>query len=274
MKLFLDFLVFLIVEIFNNVIWSMTQHQMSQANTHSTPGGSSKKTGFFSSLSSTSTNRGIGHEFAAEDTKIQIYYSGTITVIYIKYEDIQLNGTYELDKFKQHIRDVCKFEAEDEFTMKWVDEEGDPCTIGSQMELDEAIRLYYLNKENELVVHVFANVPQKAGMQCVGEDRSIYRRGARRWRKVYLVNGHKYQAKRFAKSALCRVCGERIWGLGRQGYKCLECKIMVHKRCHRFIMTNCTQTQQIQKMESEAKMTYSPSLTKIYQEKDSGNDSK
>ena len=26
--------------------------------------------------------------------------------------------------------------------MKWVDEEGDPCIIQSQVELDEAIRLY------------------------------------------------------------------------------------------------------------------------------------
>ena len=26
---------------------------------------------------------------------------------------------------------------------------------------------------------------------------SIYRRGARRWRKVYKVNGHIFQAKRF-----------------------------------------------------------------------------
>lgn len=37
--------------------------------------------------------------------------------------------------------------------MKWVDEENDPCTISSQMELDEAIRLYELNKEAELVIH-------------------------------------------------------------------------------------------------------------------------
>ena len=78
-------------------------------------------------------------------------------------------------------------------------------------------------------------------MQCVGEDRSIYRRGARRWRKIYLVNGHKYQAKRFARTALCKVCQDRIWGLGRQGYKCLECKIMVHKRCHKFITLECNE---------------------------------
>jgi hypothetical protein len=40
-------------------------------------------------------------------------------------------------------------------------------------------------------------------------------------------------------TALCKVCNDRIWGLGRQGYKCLECKIMVHKRCHKSILTQC-----------------------------------
>lgn len=71
---------------------------------------------------------------------------------------------------------------------------------------------------------VFPNVPAAPGMLCDGEDRkfqvtlfqiilllieltnfyyfwiflgSIYRRGARRWRKLYRVNGHIFQAKRF-----------------------------------------------------------------------------
>ena len=30
---------------------------------------------------------------------------------------------------------------------------GDPCTISTQEELDEAIRLYELNRDSELVVH-------------------------------------------------------------------------------------------------------------------------
>lgn len=39
------------------------------------------------------------------------------------------------------------------FTMKWVDEENDPCTISTQLELDEAIRLYEINRDSELVIH-------------------------------------------------------------------------------------------------------------------------
>ena len=66
-----------------------------------------------------------------------------------------------------------------------MDEDGDPCTISSQMELDEAIRLYDLNKEAELKIHIFPNRPEAPGMPCTGEDKNMYRRGARRWRKFY-----------------------------------------------------------------------------------------
>ncbi|EMP25960.1 Protein kinase C zeta type [Chelonia mydas] len=68
---------------------------------------------------------------------------------------------------------------------------------------------------------------------------SIYRRGARRWRKLYRVNGHLFQAKRFNRRAYCGQCSERIWGLGRQGYKCINCKLLVHKRCHILVPLTC-----------------------------------
>jgi atypical protein kinase C iota type len=100
---------------------------------------------------------------------------------------------------------------------RWVDEEGDPCIVQSQTELDEAIRLYevhqeaelmlmvvelmlmlmlQVHKEAELTVHVFPGLPPAAGQLCHGEDRSIYRRGARRWRKMYKVNGHIFQVSK------------------------------------------------------------------------------
>ncbi|CAB3230144.1 unnamed protein product [Arctia plantaginis] len=48
---------------------------------------------------------------------------------------------------------MCRFLPDQVFTMKWVDEEGDPCTISTQLELDEALRLYELNRDSELTVH-------------------------------------------------------------------------------------------------------------------------
>ncbi|KAF2988375.1 hypothetical protein EK904_001347 [Melospiza melodia maxima] len=68
---------------------------------------------------------------------------------------------------------------------------------------------------------------------------SIYRRGARRWRKLYRVNGHLFQAKRFNRRAYCGQCSERIWGIARQGYKCINCKLLVHKRCHILVPLTC-----------------------------------
>jgi atypical protein kinase C iota type len=187
-----------------------------------------------------------------DNIKVQIYYNNIITVIYLTIQNIHL------DKMCTVIRTICKFDIEQQFTIKWVDEEGDPCTISSQEELDESIRLYFLNKETELIIHVFPSVPDRPGSQCSGEDRSIYRRGARRWRKIYLVNGHKYQAKRFARTALCKVCSDRIWGLGRQGYKCLDCKIMVHKRCHKFIKLNCDDTLKHQQQNQQQNIIKTP----------------
>ncbi|CDQ60453.1 unnamed protein product [Oncorhynchus mykiss] len=39
--------------------------------------------------------------------------------------------------------------------------------------------------------------------------------------------------------AYCGHCSERIWGLGRQGYKCINCKLLVHKRCHTLVPLTC-----------------------------------
>ncbi|XP_018333045.1 atypical protein kinase C isoform X1 [Agrilus planipennis] len=89
-------------------------------------------------------------------------------------------------------------------------------------------------------ITVFPNVPSQPGMPCQGEDRSIYRRGARRWRKLYRVNGHIFQAKRFNRRAFCAFCHDRIWGLGRQGFKCIQCKLLVHKKCHKLVQIPCT----------------------------------
>ncbi len=94
-----------------------------------------------------------------DDMKIHVFFNGLISVIYYRDE-----GFLELAKFQQRIRDICQFDIEQPFTLKWVDEEGDPCTVSSQIELDEIVRLYYLNKERELFLHVFANAPQKPGM--------------------------------------------------------------------------------------------------------------
>ena len=46
----------------------------------------------------------------------------------------------------------------------------DPCTISSQVELDEALRLYKECQDAELRVHVFMGLPLNPGAPCQGED--------------------------------------------------------------------------------------------------------
>eukprot|EP00096_Caligus_rogercresseyi_P009727 TRINITY_DN3353_c0_g1_i1.p1 TRINITY_DN3353_c0_g1~~TRINITY_DN3353_c0_g1_i1.p1 ORF type:complete len:577 (+),score=227.93 TRINITY_DN3353_c0_g1_i1:135-1865(+) len=166
------------------------------------------------------------------EIRVKTAYAGKIFITYIDH-----GITYE--QMLEEMREICGFPGSHPFTVKWVDEEGDPCTLSSQSELDEAIRLYEVNKEAELTVHVFPGGPPAPGMPCQGEDRSIYRRGARRWRKMYKVNGHIFQAKRFNRRAFCAYCHDRIWGLGRQGFKCTNCKLLIHKKCHKLIRILC-----------------------------------
>lgn len=167
------------------------------------------------------------------DVRVKTVYSGDVMITYI-------NHNINFEEFTQEMVAICRFLPDQVFTMKWVDEEGDPCTISTQLELDEALRLYEINRDSELTVHVFPNVPAAPGMPCAGEDRSIYRRGARRWRKLYRVNGHIFQAKRFNRRAFCAFCQDRIWGLGRQGFKCIQCKLLVHKKCHKLVQKPCS----------------------------------
>lgn len=164
--------------------------------------------------------------------KMKAHYNGDILIT-------RLGASMNYDELCDEVREMCNLHQGQPITLKWIDDEGDPCTISSQMELEEAFRLYSIYKEEGLSIHVFPSIPEKPGLPCPGEDKSIYRRGARRWRKLYRVNGHLFQAKRFNRKAYCGQCSERIWGLGRQGYKCINCKLLVHKRCHILVPLTC-----------------------------------
>uniref|UniRef100_A0A8C1MRL1 protein kinase C n=1 Tax=Cyprinus carpio TaxID=7962 RepID=A0A8C1MRL1_CYPCA len=164
--------------------------------------------------------------------RVKAYYRGDIMITHF-------DPSISYEGLCSEVRDMCSMDNDQLFTMKWIDEEGDPCTVSSQLELEEALRLYELNKDSELIIHVFPCIPEKPGMPCPGEDKSIYRRGARRWRKLYYASGHAFQAKRFNRRAHCAICTDRIWGLGRQGYKCINCKLLVHKKCHKLVTVEC-----------------------------------
>ncbi|KAM8829690.1 protein kinase C zeta type isoform 2-T2 [Synchiropus picturatus] len=125
-----------------------------------------------------------------ESVKIKAHYGGDMLIT-----DLAAKVTFV--DLCEEVRTMCNVARQQPITLKWIDDEGDPCTISSQMELEEALRIHSRTKRSGLLLHVFPSIPEQPGMPCPGEDKSIYRRGARRWRKLYRVNGHLFQAKRF-----------------------------------------------------------------------------
>ncbi|CAD6199804.1 unnamed protein product [Caenorhabditis auriculariae] len=169
------------------------------------------------------------------DIKLKIRFLGQVVVLYARPPLV-------LDSFFSLIKEACKQPSSQEITVKWIDEDGDPVSIDSQMELDEAVRCMQVGQDAELNIHVFLGVPELPGLPCLGEDKTVYRRGARRWKKFYLFNGHRFQAKRLNRRIQCFICHDYIWGIGRQGYRCVDCRLCVHKKCHRLVRTHCGQT--------------------------------
>ncbi|XP_065181971.1 protein kinase C iota type-like [Sycon ciliatum] len=164
----------------------------------------------------------------------------TVQVIFNGKEHMMaVNPITSFDEFTRDVRTMCRLDKDKDMTVKWVDEEGDPCTVESQSELEELIRLYFSHNVIEINMFVFDTVPTAPGMACDGEHRVAYgRRGARRWKKLHRVNGHAFAAKR-TYTQFCALCNDRIWGLGRQGYKCMNCKLVVHKKCYKFVHNIC-----------------------------------
>uniref|UniRef100_A0A452E6A9 Protein kinase C n=1 Tax=Capra hircus TaxID=9925 RepID=A0A452E6A9_CAPHI len=134
--------------------------------------------------------------------RLKAHYSGDLLIT-------SLDSATTFDELCAEVREMCRLHPGHPLTLKWVDNEGDPCTVSSQMELEEAFRLSCQHKDEGLTLHVFPSIPKEPGMPCPGEDKSIYRRGARRWRKLYRANGHLFQAKRFNR---VRLSGHlRLW---------------------------------------------------------------
>lgn len=82
----------------------------------------------------------------SNEIKAKIAYNSEILIIYI-------DQNITLDQLCAEMRQICRFGSDQVFTMKWVDEEGDPCTISTQIELREALRLYEINRDSELTIH-------------------------------------------------------------------------------------------------------------------------
>ncbi|KAL1020783.1 hypothetical protein UPYG_G00004600 [Umbra pygmaea] len=99
--------------------------------------------------------------------KVKAHYSGDMLIT-------DLASTVTYTGLCEEVRVMCSLTWGQPITLKWIDDEGDPCTISSQMELEEAFRIYSRSRTSGLHLHVFPSIPAKPGMPCPGED-SEYR---------------------------------------------------------------------------------------------------
>ena len=67
---------------------------------------------------------------AINKIRVKIVFKGNILITYI-------DRTISFENIIKKVRDFLRVFP---FTIKWLDNEGDPCTISSQIELDTAIR--------------------------------------------------------------------------------------------------------------------------------------
>ncbi|KAG7472800.1 hypothetical protein MATL_G00112780 [Megalops atlanticus] len=109
------------------------------------------------------TKQGSMMDLHLEYVKIKAHYEGDMLIT-----DLDAAMTYV--SLCEEVRTMCSLPRHQPITLKWIDDEGDPCTISSQMELEEAFRLYSRNRNSGLLLHVFPSIPERPGMPCPGED--------------------------------------------------------------------------------------------------------
>uniref|UniRef100_A0A1B0AFA7 Phorbol-ester/DAG-type domain-containing protein n=1 Tax=Glossina pallidipes TaxID=7398 RepID=A0A1B0AFA7_GLOPL len=66
------------------------------------------------------------------------------------------------------------------------------------------------------------------------------RRGAIKHQKTHDFNGHRFVAKFFRQPTFCAFCNLFLWGFGKQGYRCIICQTVVHKKCHDKLLGKCS----------------------------------
>ncbi|XP_065188895.1 uncharacterized protein LOC135819585 [Sycon ciliatum] len=61
--------------------------------------------------------------------------------------------------------------------------------------------------------------------------------------KLHIYNNHVFVATRFSArqeaSRRCAACAKEITGFGKQGYRCRDCGLACHKKCHCFVDSAC-----------------------------------
>ena len=75
-----------------------------------------------------------------------------------------------------------------------------------------------------------------------GATRSLFSRNKSK-RQIHMIAGHSFVAKHYNSLTFCDHCHGLLWGLGHQGYNCLNCGFNVHKvSCNSELTFQCPGT--------------------------------
>lgn len=101
-----------------------------------------------------------------QELKAKIRFNTNIFVVYFSVP-------ISFEAFVARSLDACQLSSDIKVTIKVIDDEGDPCTVLSQNDLDEVIWSLTEAHATEIFVHVFLGEPLSAGAPCLGEDSEL-----------------------------------------------------------------------------------------------------
>ncbi|CAL8080561.1 unnamed protein product [Orchesella dallaii] len=78
----------------------------------------------------------------------------------------------------------------------------------------------------------------------VSKEKSIRSKLMSKHTKKVTLNGHHLTPQYYSLYTECNICSKLLWGVGPQGFQCVDCHVNIHRGCMSLIQDNCLGTSQ------------------------------